>query len=74
MNRAVSGPGWARTNPQTITKQGRDVSVPLESDRQKGTGVQGRAARSGARKALSTEPGREDVFHKGRLVLWLSLV
>lgn len=73
MNRAVSGSGWARTNPQTIPKQGRDISVPLESDRQEGTVVQGRATRSGAHKALSTEPGR-DVFHKGQLVLWLLLV
>lgn len=50
MNRAASGPGWARTNPQTIPKQGRDVSVPLESDRQKGTGDLRRVTRSGARK------------------------
>lgn len=72
MNRAVSGPGWAHTNPHTIPKQGRDTSVSLENDRQKGAGVHRRVTRSGARKTLSIEPGREDVFRKGQLVLWLS--
>lgn len=58
MNRAVSGPGWAHTNPHAIPKQGRDTSVSLESDRQKGTGVHRGVTRSDAHKTLSIEPGR----------------